>query len=227
MRHAEPRSNQTPVTEILKPEKTIKMELIILAHLALIPAIIAKSKGRSFFGWYIYGLFLFIIAFIHSLLVKPNSKTPGMQKCAHCASLIPKEARICAACGNPTSTAKQTPDFLPPAEVAFKGEHPDLSSVEYQDYLVRKYNLRKNDVLNRYIFKNEGFDTLSDALSYLNKIESETTSDPTVVHCKGKIGPNAMYDYVCYGNGRTVVSHSSGYKREFESLSLATEHFSK
>lgn len=54
------------------------MEYAILALLlGLIPAFIAASKGRSFVLWYIYGVLLFIIALVHSIVI---SKTPEMVK---------------------------------------------------------------------------------------------------------------------------------------------------
>jgi len=37
-----------------------------------IPAVIAKSKGRSFWPWWFYGGALFIVALIHSLCIKPE-----------------------------------------------------------------------------------------------------------------------------------------------------------
>lgn len=43
---------------------------IIAAFLGLIPANIAKSKGRSFGAWWFYGWMLFIVALIHSLVLK-------------------------------------------------------------------------------------------------------------------------------------------------------------
>jgi uncharacterized membrane protein len=39
--------------------------------LALFPALIARSKGRNFGLWYLYGLALFLIAMIHALVLKP------------------------------------------------------------------------------------------------------------------------------------------------------------
>ena len=51
------------------------MEIFVIALvLGAIPAIIAKNKGRSFFGWYIYGVSLFLIALIHSLVMKEDKK---------------------------------------------------------------------------------------------------------------------------------------------------------
>lgn len=48
--------------------------LLIAAALAFIPATIAKNKGRSFGGWYVYGFMLFIVALIHALVMKPASE---------------------------------------------------------------------------------------------------------------------------------------------------------
>lgn len=44
--------------------------LIIAAGLGFIPASIAKKKGRSFGLWWLYGFLLFIVALIHSLVMK-------------------------------------------------------------------------------------------------------------------------------------------------------------
>lgn len=48
----------------------IILYLAIDALLAIIPAKIAKDKGKSFGAWYVYGLFLWLIAFIHSLCLQ-------------------------------------------------------------------------------------------------------------------------------------------------------------
>lgn len=44
--------------------------LAVAAVLGLIPASIAKKKGRSFGLWWLYGWLLFIVALIHSLVIK-------------------------------------------------------------------------------------------------------------------------------------------------------------
>lgn len=84
------------------------MEFILIAILiGLIPAAIARSKGRSFVGWWIYGALLFIIALPHSLIMKSDPKaieaqaltTGDMRKCAHCAEIIKREAKVCRFCG--------------------------------------------------------------------------------------------------------------------------------
>ena len=47
---------------------------IFIIILICIPGIIAKSKGRSFFLWFIYSLLILPIALIHSILIKSNNK---------------------------------------------------------------------------------------------------------------------------------------------------------
>jgi len=47
---------------------------VIAAFLAIIPATIAKRKGRSYGKWWFYGWMLFIVALIHSLLLEDETK---------------------------------------------------------------------------------------------------------------------------------------------------------
>lgn len=48
---------------------------ISCAIMGLIPAYIAKSKGRSFLTWYIYGFFLFFFAMIHSIVLPETNNS--------------------------------------------------------------------------------------------------------------------------------------------------------
>ena len=71
------------------------MEIIVIAlMLAFIPSMIASQKGRNPLVWYIYGFFLFIIAFIH-ILVADEART---RKCPHCSEMVKEDAKVCRCC---------------------------------------------------------------------------------------------------------------------------------
>src|SRR6266568_7589773 len=68
--------------------------LILLAVFGLIVGAIAKSKGRSFGLWFIYGALLFLIAFIHVIVIK----TQTGKKCPKCLSKVDEDAQVCKFC---------------------------------------------------------------------------------------------------------------------------------
>ena len=86
-----------------------------LAVISVIPAWIAQTKGRSFWGWWIYALFLWPITLIHSVVISADTKElekrqiqSGNKKCPACAEIIKAEAKICKHCGTEQEIAEET-----------------------------------------------------------------------------------------------------------------------
>ena len=76
--------------------------LIIAAILGVIPGVIAANKGRNFFGWWLFGTALFIVALPVAILIGHNPQT--RKKCPACASWVAKEATKCQYCGTELSS---------------------------------------------------------------------------------------------------------------------------
>lgn len=67
--------------------------LILAALIALLPASIARGKGRSFLSWYIGGFLFWIIAFPASIIA-----SDARPRCPECAETVQESARICPHC---------------------------------------------------------------------------------------------------------------------------------
>lgn len=81
--------------------------LILVAVLALIPAVIARRKGRWFLGWWVIGFLALPIVFIAAIVVGPS------RRCPFCREAIQAGATVCRHCRTslvaPATTAVQPP----------------------------------------------------------------------------------------------------------------------
>lgn len=202
---------------------------IALLFVALIPAFIASGKGRSFFLWYIYGYFLFLFAFFHALLIKPNENAAGMRKCSKCDSVISASAKICPQCKSAlgeVETKKEKSNAV--TANSFYCGNESLDNAEYQLHLIKKYKIEKNEVLGKYVYGEKSFTLLEDVLSAVHLIEqdkhgayNELKKGKDFVVEQGKIGDYDL-DYFIYGDGHVLVSHSSSsWKKEYNSIDEA------
>lgn len=81
--------------------------LVFAGLLGLIPAYIAKSKGRDFGLWWLYGTMLLIVALPHAIFLKEDHAaleqrelaSGQVKKCPHCAELVKWDAKVCRFCG--------------------------------------------------------------------------------------------------------------------------------
>jgi hypothetical protein len=71
--------------------------ILVAVIIGVIPAIIARRKGRSFGLWYLYGVLVFIVALPHAILMSDHNRT----RCSQCTELIRSEATICPYCRSP------------------------------------------------------------------------------------------------------------------------------
>lgn len=76
---------------------------ILSVIVGFITAGVAKSKGRNYLGWWIYGVFFSVIALVHAILVSPSDSDPNSRKCPFCAERIKAEATVCRYCSRELS----------------------------------------------------------------------------------------------------------------------------
>lgn len=68
---------------------------LLAIPLGLIPAFIARSKGRNFLLWWLYGFAILVIALPHSIVIQ-DVKT---KKCPFCEAICDVESDTCKVCG--------------------------------------------------------------------------------------------------------------------------------
>jgi len=67
--------------------------VVLWMAIALVPAFIARRKGLSFWGYYVFGLLLWIVA-VPVALLAPSARP----RCPDCAEVVQREARRCPHC---------------------------------------------------------------------------------------------------------------------------------
>lgn len=78
---------------------------ISLVLLGIIPASIARHKGRAVLPWWIYGSLLFVVALPHAVLLhdatqdaEPDKHQKEKKQCSYCMEWLPWEDDICPYC---------------------------------------------------------------------------------------------------------------------------------
>jgi hypothetical protein len=105
-------------------------------------AFIAREKGRSYGKWFLLGSVFSILAIL-TLIAIPKIEVSGKVG-----------QRL-----DPAS--KKSPE-----KVGTYTEARELSSSAYQIYLIKNFNIEKNQILNKYTIENEAFEDLMEALSF-------------------------------------------------------------
>jgi hypothetical protein len=89
--------------------------LLYAVLLGLIPATVARHKGRSFLAWWAYGSAILPVALPHALLLKPDVRqverqqlAQGLRKCPFCAEMSKPDATVCRYCN------RDLPEPAPP-----------------------------------------------------------------------------------------------------------------
>ncbi|NDE11587.1 MAG: hypothetical protein EBZ95_13660 [Chitinophagia bacterium] len=121
---------------------------------------IAGEKGRSFGNWFILGFFFSILALIAVAAIPAITTKPTASKA--------KILNIKNTENNDKDKRTQLNQFAH----AEKNFHND----SYKLYLVEKYDISKNEVLNKFVLENELYQNLDDVLIAAHekeKIESK------------------------------------------------------
>jgi hypothetical protein len=71
---------------------------LILLLLGIVPAVIAKRKGRNFMAWWLFGCLLLIVALPYSLLLEQR-ETGSLKRCLFCREFVKRGALVCKHCG--------------------------------------------------------------------------------------------------------------------------------
>ncbi len=93
---------------------TLPQLAIAVGAFGLLPAIIARLRGRSFLNWWFYGVLFSVIALVHALLLGKSTEEDGEGEfdvghakiCPECDKLALEDALTCHYCGHEFSLPK-------------------------------------------------------------------------------------------------------------------------
>ena len=78
-------------------EKYVEVAVILIIG-GLITALIARSKGRGFLTWWLYGAFILPVALVHALSLRLD-ELGGAKSCGYCRLKVKMSATHCPKCG--------------------------------------------------------------------------------------------------------------------------------
>ncbi len=120
--------------------------------LALIPAAIARTKRRSFFGWWVFGLLLWVPALICAILIQPleprspfGHRASSERQCPNCRTRNSEAAARCLGCGQELRS-------VPARSTAVSSEAPAADS-QPADEVRKLASLRDNGHLTAEEFE--------------------------------------------------------------------------
>ena len=211
--------------------------------MAVVVAFVANSKGKSGGLWFFYGLVIWPIALIHAIVtpkepeaVERQQQSEGKMRCPNCADWVYKQAKTCPHCQYRLTAKSQAQSaalsksvrenvIIEDEEEFWKGDR-NLDAAKYKIHLSEKYDIKKNDLFEKYVCLDEMFDTLDEALSYADKADRESEAAYSEEHKRlsqttvqtGVIGPLQKFSFQEFATGEVLVTHSSGAQRRFQSL---------
>lgn len=227
------------------------MELFVFwLIMAVVVAFVANSKGKSGGLWFLYGLVIWPIALIHAIVtpkepeaVERQQQSEGKMRCPNCADWVYKQAKTCPHCQHRLTAKSQVQSaslsktvtenvLIEDAEEFWQGDR-DLDAAKYKLHLSEKYDIKKNDLFEKYVCLDEMFDTLDEALSHADKTDRERQEElqdqkekvSYKVVNRGAIGPKTQFSFVELATGEVVVGHPSGASKRFKSYRAAEVYF--
>lgn len=125
----------------------------------------------------------------------------------------------------PESASTSSPESQASAKIAFYARERDLAEGAYKLYLVKKFNIEKNETLGQFVLDELLFDTLEEALVTADKQDRELQNNASVAkekdQLRGTLG-NCAIAYIINPDKSVTVSAGS-WSKVYPSLEAAVE----